>query len=132
MFGGFALRANLLGQLELIDSYAPGHQVRFGNLNYTADIRRDLIFDGFGPTLGASNGHNNDGGMDPATEAAYSLALELNTDSTSKEICVAGPPDSFSALGSEPRASVPVKTNRAPIMEFTATDIFQRSPFVTC
>ena len=49
VFGGFALRANSLGRLEQIDSYAPGHQVRFGNLNYTAGIRRDLIFDGFGP-----------------------------------------------------------------------------------
>ena len=49
MFGGFALRANSLGHLEQIDGYTPGHQVRFGNLNYTADIHRDLIFDGFGP-----------------------------------------------------------------------------------
>ena len=31
VFGGFALRANSLGHLEQIDSYAPGHQVRFGN-----------------------------------------------------------------------------------------------------
>ena len=49
VFGGFALRANSLGQLERIESYAPGHQVRFGSLNYTADIRGDLIFDGFEP-----------------------------------------------------------------------------------
>ena len=38
LFGGFALRANSLGNVEQIDSYAPGHQVRFGTLNYTADI----------------------------------------------------------------------------------------------
>ena len=50
VFGGFVLRANSLGHLEQIDSYAPSHQVRFGNLNYTADIRGDLIFDGFEPT----------------------------------------------------------------------------------
>ena len=50
VFGGFALQANSLGHLEQIDSYARGHQARFGNLNYTADIRGDLIFDGFGPT----------------------------------------------------------------------------------
>ena len=50
VFGGFALRANSLCHLEKIDGYTPGHQVRFGNLNYMADIRRDLIFDGFGPT----------------------------------------------------------------------------------
>ena len=52
VFGGFALRANSLGHLEQI-SYAPGHQIRFGNLNYTADIRGDLIFDGFEPMIGA-------------------------------------------------------------------------------
>ena len=45
VFGGFALRANSLGHLEQIESYAPGHLVRFGSLNYTADVRRDLIFD---------------------------------------------------------------------------------------
>ena len=49
VFGGFALRANSLGHLEQIESYAPGHQVRFGSLSYTADLRGDLIFDGFGP-----------------------------------------------------------------------------------
>ena len=49
VFGGFALWANSLGHLEQIESYAPGHQVRFGSLNYTADIRGDLIFDGFEP-----------------------------------------------------------------------------------
>ena len=49
VFDGFALRANSLGHLEQIESYAPGHQVRFGNLNYTADIRGDLIFSGFDP-----------------------------------------------------------------------------------
>ena len=55
VFGGFVLRANSLGHLEQIESYAPGHQVRFGSLNYTADIRRDLIFDGFEPMTGAPN-----------------------------------------------------------------------------
>ena len=30
VFGGFALRANSLGHLEQIDSYAPGHQISFG------------------------------------------------------------------------------------------------------
>ena len=38
------MRANSLGHLEQIESYAPGRQVRFGSLNYTADIRGDLIF----------------------------------------------------------------------------------------
>ena len=39
VFGGFALRANSLGHLEQIKSYAPGRQVRFGSLNFMADIR---------------------------------------------------------------------------------------------
>ena len=49
ILGGFALRVNSLGQLEQIESYTPGHQVRFGSLNFTADIRGDLILDGFEP-----------------------------------------------------------------------------------
>ena len=123
VFGGFALRANSLGHVEQIDSYALSHQVRFRNLNYMDDIRGDLIFNGFGPTSGAPNSHDEhdlnllsdsirdiapvaapdlnpgqiasskDGWMDPATEAAYSSAVEPNIDSTIKGICVTGPPD---------------------------------------
>src|SRR4051812_24780013 len=58
VFGGFALRANALGHLEQIESYAPGHHVRFGNLNYTADIHGDLIFDGFKPMSGVPQSHD--------------------------------------------------------------------------
>ena len=58
VFGGFALRANSLGHLEKIESYAHGHQVRFGNLNYTADTHGDLIFDGFEPMSGAPHNHD--------------------------------------------------------------------------
>ena len=47
VFGGFVLRANSIGHLEKIDSHAPGHQISFGNLDYVADIRGDLIFQGF-------------------------------------------------------------------------------------
>ena len=120
VFGGFALRANSLGHLEQIDSYAPGPQVRFGNLNYKAGIHRDLIFDGFGPISGAPNSHDEhdlnllsdsirdiapaaapdlnpgqiaspeDGWMDPAMEAAYSSAIEPNTDSSPQKIWTPG------------------------------------------
>ena len=58
VFSGFALRANSLGHLEQIESYAPGRQVRFGNLNYTADVSGDLIFDGFEPMTGVSHSHD--------------------------------------------------------------------------
>ena len=30
VFGGFALRANTVGHLEQIKSYAPGHQISLG------------------------------------------------------------------------------------------------------
>ena len=58
IFGGFALRANSLGHLEQIESYAPGRQVRFGSLNYTAHDRGDLIFDGFEPRPSAPHCHD--------------------------------------------------------------------------
>ena len=58
VFGDFPLRANLLGHLEQIESYAPGRQVRFGSLNFTADIHRDLIFDGFEPQPSAPHCHD--------------------------------------------------------------------------
>ena len=55
---GLTLRANSLGHLEQIDSCAPGHQVRFGSLNYIPDIRGDLVFDGFEPTTAAPRSHD--------------------------------------------------------------------------
>ena len=58
VFGGFALRANSLGHLEQIESYAPGHQFRFGSLNFMVDIRGDLIFDGFEPQPRAPHCHD--------------------------------------------------------------------------
>ena len=154
VFGGFALRANSLGHLEQIDSYAPGYQIRFGNLNYTADIRGDLIFDGFGPVPGAPDSHDEhgpdllsdnarniipaiapdlnpeqvglpkDGGVDPALQAVYSSALEPNTGLTSVETCNPGPPDSYPTVGSGPHTLELAEPGRAPVMEFTAADIF--------
>ena len=109
VFGGFALRANSLGHLEQIESYAPGHQVRFGSLNYTADICGDLIFDGFEPQPSVPYCHGEhdlalqpdstleaalepapifnsepaaqveDGWLDTASGAATSTAMEPNT-----------------------------------------------------
>ena len=58
LFSGLVLRANSLGHLQQIDSYAPGHQVRFGSFNYTVGIRGDLIFNGFEPMSGAPNSHD--------------------------------------------------------------------------
>ena len=67
--------------------------------------------------------------MDPAPEDAYSSAVEPNTDSTSKEIYVDGPPGLRPAVGSGPYAPGPIESDWAPVMEFTAADIFQHLPF---
>ena len=85
MFGGFALRANSLGHLEQIESYAPGHQVRFGSLNFTADIRGDLILDGFEPQPSVPhyhNGHDLTLLPDSTLEAAPASASTLNSEPT--------------------------------------------------
>ena len=110
VFGGFTLRANSFGHLEQIVSYAPGHQVSFGSLNYVADIRGDLIFAGF-KTAATAPSHldehdlnlssdriqeiapitalaldpeqtapSKDGKLNPATEATDSPALEPHMD----------------------------------------------------
>ena len=157
VFGGFALQANSFGHPEQIECYAPGHQVRFESLNYMADTRGDLIFDGFGPRPGAPHcldGHDlalsldsdqsiaqvftptisseptvlaRDGRLDATPGAAISAAIEPNT---CQVLCKAGNskvPDSVP--DSEYSAPLPIEPDRAPIMEFTATDVFQHSPF---
>ena len=83
MFGGFALRANLFGHLEQIDSYAPGHQVRFRSLNYVADIRGDLIFAGFetaASTPGHLDEHDLNLSLDHTQEIAPVSALALDLE----------------------------------------------------
>src|SRR3954464_7306488 len=83
VFGGFALRANSLGHLEQIKSYAPGHQVRFGSLNYTADIHGDLIFDGFEPqpsALHSLDGHDLALPPNSVLEAARASVPTLNSE----------------------------------------------------
>ena len=147
VFGGFALRANSLGHLEQIESYAPGHQVRFGNLNYTTIIRGDLFFDGFKPVSSAPHSHDEHDitlpldsireiasattpdvnpeqiapsesrGIDPATEAALSVMIEPDADFTPYESRVTEPLDSPPATDSKPLTSVPVEPDWAPIME---------------
>ena len=97
VFGGFALRANSLGHLEQIDSYAPGHQISFGNRDYVADIRGDLIFQGFTtPTFAlaldpervarSEDGIPEHAGLSPSTkpstgESDSSRTLALNSQS---------------------------------------------------
>ena len=152
VFGGFALRANSLGHLEQIESYAPGYQVRFGSLNYTADIRVDLIFDGFEPLPSAPHCHDKhdlalppnsaleatpasapvsnseptapieDGRLDTTSGAATPTAIEPKTSPVLYETCDSKEPDS--SPDSEPSAPLPIESDWVPIMEFTAADIF--------
>ena len=152
VFGGFALRANSLGHLEQIESYAPVHQVRLGSLNYTADVCGDLIFDGFEPQPSVPHcldGHDialppnsaleaahvsvpaidseptapiEDGCLDTASGAATSTAMEPNTDPVPCKARDSEVPDS--SPDSEPPAPLPIESDWAPIMEFTAADIF--------
>ena len=85
MFGGFALRANSHGHLEQIDSYAPRHQVRFGNLNYMTDIRGDLIFDGIVPMPGVPGSHDEHGLdllSDSARDITPAVVPDLNPEQT--------------------------------------------------
>ena len=157
VFGGFELRANSLGHLEQIEGYAPGCQVRFGSLNYTADIRGDLIFDGFEPLPSAPHCHNEhdlalppnsaleaapesastlnseptapieDGWLDAASGAAIPTVIESNTSPALRE--TRDSKESDSSPDSEPSAPLPIESDWAPIMEFSAADIFQHSPF---
>ena len=83
VFGGFALQANSLGHLEQIESYAPGRQVRFGSLNFMADIRGDLILDGFEPQPSVPychDGHDLALQPDSTLEAALKPALIFNSE----------------------------------------------------
>ena len=85
VFGGFTLRANSLGHLEQIESYAPGHQVRFGSLNYTADIHGDLIFDGFEPQPSVPHcldGHDIALLPNSALEAAHASVSTIDSEPT--------------------------------------------------
>ena len=120
VFGGFVLRANSLGHLEQIDSYAPGHQVRFGSLNYVMVIHKDLIFEGFEPAaiapphpderdLNLSSNHTQE--MVPVvattlepkqiepSKAAETAALEPHMDSMPYNILFNETSDSSSAIG---------------------------------
>ena len=139
VFGGFALRANSLGHLEQIESFGPGRQVRFGSLNYTADIHGDLIFDGFEPLLSAPHYPDEhdlalppnsaleaapasastpnseptapieDGWLDAASGAAIPTAIEPNT---SPALCeTRDSKESDSSPDSEPSAPLPIESN---------------------
>ena len=82
VFGGFALRANSLGHLEQIESYAPGRQVRFGSLNYTMDLRGDLIFNGFEPQPSVPHCHDGHDLALPPNSALEAASMSAPTPSS--------------------------------------------------
>ena len=88
VFGGFALWAHLLGHLEQIESYAPGHQVRFGSLNYTADVRGDLFFDGFEPQPSAPHYHGGHDLAVPPNSALEAAPVFAPTPSSEPTVLV--------------------------------------------
>lgn len=158
VFGGFVLLANSLGRLEQIDSYAAGHQDRFGSLNYVADIRGDLIFDGFetaatAPLRPDEHGLNlsagsfqeiapvttlaldpeqikssKDGKISPVTGATNSAALDPHVDSTLYDTCINGTPDLSLVSSSELCEPADSELDRLSIFKFSGADIFQHSP----
>ena len=65
--------------------------------------------------------------MDTTSGASTSTAMEPNTNLVPCEDRDSEVPDS--SPDSEPPALLPIESDWAPIMEFTAADIFQYSPF---
>ena len=82
----------------------------------------------FAPTLSSEpTAQIEDGWLDTASGAATSTVMEPNTDLVP---CKARDSEvSDSSPDSEPPAPPPIESDWAPIMEFTAADIFQHSPF---
>ena len=68
-----------------------------------------------------------DGWLHAASGAAIPTAIEPNTSPALCETHDSKEPDS--SPDSEPSAPLPIESDWAPIMEFTAGDVFQHSPF---
>ena len=126
-------------------------------MNFTADIQGDLIFDGFEPQPSAPHCHDGhdlalqpdsnleaahesapifnsetaaqieDGWLDTASRAATSTVIDPNTNLVPHKARDSEVPDSLP--DSKPPAPPTIESDWAPIMEFTAADIFQHSPF---
>ena len=65
--------------------------------------------------------------MDATPGAATPTAIEPNTSPVLCETRDSKDPDS--SPDSEPSMPLPIESDWAPIMEFTAADVFQHSPF---
>ena len=129
VFSGFALRANSVGRLEQIDSYAPGHQISFGNLDYVTDIRGDLIFQGFMTPASALAleperfARSEDGISKPA---GVSVATRPSTGEPEEVVSLATimKPDSSPDAGSEPSESASCELGQGILFPPYSTDSF--------
>ena len=118
-------------------------------MNYVADIRGDLIFNGFETAAIApprpdehdlNLSSDQIGEMAPVAamalepeqivpfEATESTALEPHADSTPCNICSKGTPDSSPAISSGPCTLADTELDRLSVFEFSAADVFQHSP----
>ena len=80
------------------------------------------------PTLSSEpTAPTEDGWPDTTLGAAISPVMELNTIPILCKAHNSKVPDS--APNSGPSAPLPIESDWAPVMEFTAADIFQHSPF---
>ena len=43
-FGSIMLHVDLIGHLDQVDSFAPEHEIKFGNLEHVVDARGNMIF----------------------------------------------------------------------------------------
>ena len=117
MFGGFAPQANSLGHLEQIDNYAPGHQISFGNLDYVADVRGDLIFQGFATPTSALAldpervARPEDGLLEPAGLSAATKPSTGELDEVALLVTITKP-DPSPDTGSESSESAPCEFGR--------------------
>ena len=68
-----------------------------------------------------------DGRLDAASGAAILMAVEPNTSPVLCKTRDSMEPNS--SPDSEPSTRLPSESDWAPIMEFTAADVFQHSPF---
>ena len=68
-----------------------------------------------------------DGWLDAASGVAIPTAIEPNTSPALRETRDSKEPDS--SPDSEPSVPLPIESDWASIMEFTAADVFQHSPF---
>jgi hypothetical protein len=51
-FGSVFLRANSAGLLGQVDGFVPDHEIHFGDLEFVADSRGDLVFTGTSAPIG--------------------------------------------------------------------------------